>query len=62
MIGWAIPVDVPMSVIYAQNIQFQYQMVTNASMYALVFQEERYFKEPVTRSRLVKALRPYLNR
>ncbi|XP_075210983.1 uncharacterized protein LOC142318297 [Lycorma delicatula] len=62
VIGWAIPVDVPMAVIYVQNVQFQYNTVDNASKYAVVFQEERQLKNPITRNHLMHVLDPYLNR
>ncbi|XP_026677556.1 uncharacterized protein LOC113466398 [Diaphorina citri] len=34
IVGWAIPVEVPMSVIWGHNFQFQYKPVDNASQLA----------------------------
>ena len=43
IIGWSIPVDLPMamSINYAHNFQFQYQTVDNASMVSYVQQGAR---------------------
>ncbi|RZF46820.1 hypothetical protein LSTR_LSTR008052 [Laodelphax striatellus] len=56
VLGWVVPVDVPQSVAYAQNIQFQYYAVDNATKYSVVFQEERKARNRVTRERVARAV------